>query len=51
MQVTFVEPYFDEWENKERATVFDRSFNVHKSFKIKFLSCHKYVMLFSDWFY
>lgn len=31
MQVTYVEPYFDEWENKERTTVYDRFFNIRKS--------------------
>ena len=30
LQITYVEPYFDEWESKERASVFDRSFNIRK---------------------
>ncbi len=28
IQVTYVEPYFDDWELIERLTVFDRSFNI-----------------------
>ena len=31
IQVTYVEPYFDDWELKHRKTVFDRSFNIRKS--------------------
>ena len=30
IQVTYVEPYFDDWEMKHRKTVFDRSFNIRK---------------------
>ena len=30
IQVTFVEPYFEEWELKERQSVFERSFNISK---------------------
>ncbi|CAI8007936.1 Dedicator of cytokinesis protein 7 [Geodia barretti] len=30
IQVTFVEPYFEEWELKERLSVFDRSFNIRR---------------------
>lgn len=30
IQVTYVEPYFDDWEMKHRKTVFDRSFNICK---------------------
>ena len=30
IQVTFVEPYFEEWELKERLSVFDRSFNIRE---------------------
>ena len=30
IQVTYVEPYFDDWELSERVTVFDRSFNIRK---------------------
>lgn len=30
MQVTYVEPYFDDWEDKERSTVYDRFFNIRK---------------------
>ena len=28
IQVTFVEPYFEEWELKERVTAFDKGFNI-----------------------
>lgn len=28
--MTYVEPYFDDWELKHRKTVFDRSFNIRK---------------------
>lgn len=31
MQVTYVEPYFDEWEDKERTSVYERSFNIRMS--------------------
>jgi len=30
LQVTYVEPYFDDWELKQRKTVFDRSFNIRE---------------------
>ena len=28
IQVTYVEPYFEDWELKDRITVFDKSFNI-----------------------
>ena len=28
IQVTFVEPYFEDWELKERQSVFERTFNI-----------------------
>ncbi len=28
--MTYVEPYFDEWEDEERSTVYDRFFNIRK---------------------
>ena len=28
IQVTFVEPYFEDWELKERVTAFDKGFNI-----------------------
>ena len=30
IQVTFVEPFFEDWELKERRTVFDKMFNISK---------------------
>ena len=30
IQVTYVEPYFEDWELKNRLTVFDKSFNISK---------------------
>jgi hypothetical protein len=32
IQVTYVEPYFEDWELKEKATVFDKSFNIRRFF-------------------
>ena len=31
IQVTYVEPYFEDWELKNRLTVFDKSFNISKT--------------------
>lgn len=28
IQVTYVEPYFEDWELKKKATVFDKTFNI-----------------------
>ena len=33
-----MEPFFDEWESKERTTVFDKSFNIRKSSTMQSLS-------------
>ncbi|XP_003391040.2 PREDICTED: dedicator of cytokinesis protein 7-like, partial [Amphimedon queenslandica] len=30
IQVTYVEPYFEDWELKKRLTVFDKSFNIRR---------------------
>ena len=30
IQVTYVEPYFEDWKLKNRLTVFDKSFNISK---------------------
>lgn len=30
IQLTYVEPYFDEYEMKDRVTYFDRHYNIRK---------------------
>jgi len=30
IQVTYVEPYFEDWELKQRVTVFDKSYNIRR---------------------
>lgn len=30
IQVTYVEPYFEDWELKQRVTVFDKGFNLRR---------------------
>ena len=37
LQITYLEPYFDEWENRQRTTVYDKYFNISKS--LHFTSC------------
>ena len=36
IQVTFVEPYFEEWELKDRLSVFDRAFNIRELVNYKY---------------
>ena len=31
IQITYVEPYFDSYEYKERITYFDKNYNISKS--------------------
>ena len=31
IQVTYVEPYFEDWELKNRLNIFDKSFNISKT--------------------
>lgn len=31
IQVTYVEPYFDNYELRERVTVYERNFNIGES--------------------
>lgn len=30
IQITYVEPYFDNWEMPDRVTIFDKSFNIRR---------------------
>ena len=32
IQVTYVDPYFEEWELKDRKTIFEKMFNIRKLF-------------------
>ena len=37
IQVTYVEPYFEEWELKNKTTVFDKTFNISKMCAVCFI--------------
>ncbi len=34
IQITYVEPYFDPYELRERKTVFEKNFNISKAFNV-----------------
>ena len=36
IQITFVEPFFDDFEMRDRVTAFEQNFNIRKIFQINF---------------
>ena len=32
IQITFVEPYFDDYEMRDRITAFEQNFNIRKNY-------------------
>ena len=35
IQITYMEPYFDDWELTDRVSVFDKSFNLRECFTLE----------------
>lgn len=36
IQITYVEPYFDEYEYRDRVTSFEKNYNISKSLSCQF---------------
>ncbi len=51
IQVTYVEPYFDDWELGQRVTVFDRSFNIRTLCLLHSIPCFITFLLAQDGLY